>query len=226
MIILSVRGWILIDVLERLHNSRLVTWELKTFLWQQNFLTAKWWFIAIIIAISYAIWWKFTDKKRIIELLLFGSFIAVCRVIFDDWGINSGRWTYVIDIVPLGVSLFLNDLTIVPLSYMLAYQYSPSWSRFLVTTVILQSAISFAFLPLLSRLGILIIHNWHVGYTFIFMMVVSITMRTIILLGLNLQRNSRLQYSESISYELIPQPAMKPVQEDVKNEVVKNNNKN
>lgn len=162
------------DILDRLHQLRLATWELKTFLWQQNFLSAKWWFVAIVIAVSYAVWWKFSDKRRIIELLLFGSFIAVCRVIFDDWGISSGRWTYVVDLVPLGISLFLNDLTIVPLSYMLAYQHSPTWSRYLVTIFILQSAISFGFLPLLSRMGILVINNWHVGYTFIFMMVLPL----------------------------------------------------
>jgi len=205
------------DILERLRQSRLVSWELKTFIWQQNFLTAKWWFIAIVIALSYAIWWKFTDKKRIIELLLFGSFIAVSRVIFDDWGITSGRWTYIVDLVPLGISLFFNDLTIVPLSYMLAYQYSPTWSKYLVTIIILQSAISFVFLPLLSRMGILVIHNWHVGYTFIFMIVVSIIMRAIMLVGLNLQSSSRLEHSSSPSLKPIPQPAMKLFDKDNKN---------
>lgn len=182
---------VITDILERLHQSRLETWEIKNLLWQQNFLTVKWWFIAIIIAISYAIWWKFTDKRRIIELLLFGSFIAVSRVIFDDWGVSSGRWTYVIDLVPLGISLFLNDLTIIPLGYMLAYQYSPKWPTYLVTIIILQSAISFGFLPLLSRMGILVLHNWSVSYTFAFMIVTAIIMRAIMLFGLNLQKTSR-----------------------------------
>lgn len=205
------------DILEQLHQLRLAAWEIKKLLWQQNFLTAKWWFIAIAIAVSYAVWWKFTDKRRIIELLLFGSFIAVCRVIYDDWGISSSRWTYIVDLFPLGISLFLNDLTIVPLSYMLAYQYSPTWSKFLITIVILQGAISFALLPLLSSIGILVIHNWHVGYTFIFMMVVAITMRAIMLFGLEVQKNSRPQHSDIKAFESIPQPAMKPLDKGKKN---------
>lgn len=201
------------DIIEELHRLRIETWEVKTVLWQQSFLTPKWWFIAIVIAVSYAIWWKFADKRRIIELLLFGSFIAVARVIFDDWGITSGRWTYVIDLVPLGISLFLNDLTIVPLSYMLAYQYSPTWSKFLIRIVILQSAISFAFLPLLSTMGILVIHNWHVGYTFIIMVITATIMRAIMLFGLNLQKRTR-QSSERSSVGMIPQPAFKPNDKD------------
>lgn len=199
------------DILEKLHQSRLITYDLKTTLWQQYLFTLNWWFIAIVIALSYAIWWKFTDKRRIIELLLFGSFIAVCRVIFDDWGISSGRWTYVIDLVPLGLSLFLNDLTIIPLSYMLAYQYSQTWSSYLVTIVVLQSAISFAFLPILSRMGILIIHNWSLTYTFAFMIVTAVAMRGILMIGLNLQKSRRLDHTDNPSREAMPQPAMKPL---------------
>ncbi|MPM60647.1 hypothetical protein SDC9_107499 [bioreactor metagenome] len=205
------------DTIATLHQLRIEAWEVKALLWHQNFLTPKWWFIALIIAATYAIWWKFTDKRRVIELLLFGSFIAVSRVIFDDWGITSGRWTYVIDLVPLGISLFLNDLTIVPLSYMLAYQYSPTWSRFLVIIVILQGAISFALLPLLSMMGILVIHNWHVAYTFGFMIATAVTMRAIMLFGLNLQRSSRLETIENTTLEIIPQPAMKPLDREQNN---------
>jgi hypothetical protein len=41
----------------------------------------------------------------------------------------------VIDLFPLGYSLFLNDLTVVPLFMMLVYQYAPTWKSFLVLLV-------------------------------------------------------------------------------------------
>lgn len=199
------------DTLDKLRLLRLESWELKKLIWQQSFLTPSWWFIGITIIIAYAVWWKFTDKKRIIELLLFGSFIAVTRVIFDDWGITSGRWTYTIDLVPLGISLFLNDLTIVPLGHMLAYQYSPTWSRYLILVTLTQGIISFAFLPLLAAIGILNIYNWKYSDTFLFMLITTIIMRAIILFGLRLQQNSRLEDSGDIPAGLIHQPAMKPL---------------
>lgn len=204
------------NMLEALHASRAETWSIKTALWQQAFLGPNWWFVTITITVSYAIWWKFVDKKRVIEILLFGSFIAVSRVIFDDWGTSSVRWTYIIDLLPVGISLFLNDLTIVPLAYMLAYQYSPTWKRYFVTIFILQGISSFAFLPLLIRLGILNIINWHIGYTFVFMIITATIMRAIMLFGLSVQKSTRLEYTGNTT-ELIPQPAMKPLDKEDEN---------
>lgn len=201
------------DNLDHLRLLRIESWQIKELLWQQGFLTFNWWFIAITIAIAYIVWWKLADKKRIIELLLFGSFIAVTRVIFDVWGITSGRWTYVIDLVPLGISLFLNDLTIIPLILMLVYQFYPAWSKFLLSLLAVQSAFSFALLPLLSYLGILVIYNWHYAYTFIFMIITATIMKAIMALGHNVQRNAAHEYSGT-SAGMIPQPALKPENKD------------
>jgi hypothetical protein len=77
------------DIVEILRQLRMETWQIKIQLWQQSFLTPRWWFIAATIAVAYALWWKLTDKRRIVELLLYGSFIAVARVIYDNWGISS-----------------------------------------------------------------------------------------------------------------------------------------
>ena len=204
------------DITEKLQQLRIETWEIRSLLWQESFLTSRWWFIAVTIAVSYAVWWKLSDKRRIMEFLLFGSFIAVARVIFDDWGISSGRWTYFTDLIPTGYSLFLNDLTIVPLAFMLVYQYSYSytWTKYLALSAIVQGAVAFAFLPLLIKLGILKLYNWHVAYSFLFMMITATVMRAIMLFGLTLQWNARLKYSGQISSELVPQPAMKPLEKD------------
>lgn len=65
------------DTIATLHQLRIEAWEVKALLWDRNFLTPTWWFIATII----------TAAIRFLN--------AVSRVIFDDWGITSGRWTYV-----------------------------------------------------------------------------------------------------------------------------------
>lgn len=197
------------DILYLLRESRLQTWELKHQLWQQGFLTFNWWFIAITIAVSYAIWWKYTDKRRIIELLLYGSFVAVTRVLFDAWGITSGRWTYTLDLVPGGISLFLNDLTIVPLFLMLAYQYSPNWKTFFVWLIVVEGLVAFALLPLLSYLGILKLHAWRYYGSFIYVVTAASIMRAIMLFGLNLQEKSRAKAPKPSSTTLVAEPALK-----------------
>jgi hypothetical protein len=199
------------DMIENLRRLRIETWNIKALLWQQNFLAFEWWFIVVAIMAAYFIWWKLTDKRRIIELLLYGSFIAVVRVIFDDWGISSGRWTYVIDLVPIGQSLFLNDLTIIPLSMMLIYQYSANWRTFVVWLAIVQGATSFLLWPLLITLGILKLHDWQLYYSYIFVVATAIIMRAILIVGLNLQRKSRMSGDKTGTYLLVPEPALKPL---------------
>ncbi len=200
------------DVIETLRQLRLETWAIKTQLWQQSFLTLKWWFIVAAIVAAYAIWWKLADKRRIIELLLYGSFIAVTRVIFDDWGISSGRWTYIIDLVPIGQSLFLNDLTIVPLSLMLVYQYSSDWRTFVILAVIVQGVTSFLLWPLLIAIGILKLHAWQLYQSYIFIVLAAIIMRAVLIVGLNVQRKSRTVGGETGANLLVPEPAMKPLE--------------
>lgn len=39
-------------------------------------------------------------------------------------------------------------------------------------------------------------------------------MRAIMLFGLSLQKNSRLEYSEAASYDFIPEPAMKKINDN------------
>lgn len=195
-----------------LHQLRLQASDIKDQLWMQNFLTAHWWLVAITIVASYVIWWKFVDKRRVIEILLFGSYIAVSRVIFDDWGISSGRWTYIFDLLPVGYSLFLNDLTVVPLFLMLVYQYSPDWKTFIVWLLVVQGITSFVLLPLLSYLGILKLYNWTYYGSFIFMLVTAIVMRAIMIFGLSLQKESRVNHPEQSPSTLVLQPAMKPIE--------------
>lgn len=198
------------DTLALLRHLRIQIWDIKMQLWQASFLSFNWWFIAVTVEASYAIWWKLLDKRRVFELLVFGSFVAAARIIFDDWGISSGRWTYVIDLFPVGYSLFLNDLTVVPLAMMLVYQYSPDWKAFIFRLAAVEGAIAFGFLPLLSYLGILHLHAWSYFGSYIFMIITATVMRAIMLFGLAVERTSRAEHPEGLSVMLVPEPAMKP----------------
>lgn len=168
----------------------------------------------VVIGASYAIWWKLVDKRRIIELLLYGSFIAVCRVIFDNWGISSGRWIYTVDLFPLGYSLFLNDLTVMPLALMLVYQYSSNWKSFFIRLLIVQGLISVILWPILSSLNILKLYDWQLYYSYIAMILIASIMRLVIIIGLNVQRDSQLSDSQYGVKIPMAKPAMKRMNDD------------
>jgi hypothetical protein len=165
------------------------------------------------IAVAYAIWWKYVDKRRLTQILLFGSFIAVFRVIMDDAGASSGLWVYSVKPLPLGHSLFLNDLTIVPLGFMLVYQYCHSWKKFLFWTVIAEMGYSFVFLPLLAKLEILRLYNWQFYYTFFIMLVAATIMRAILLTILEIEQTHAFRSSNNHLASAL-QPAMKPLDKE------------
>ncbi len=202
------------EPIEKLHQLRIESWQIKGMLWEQSFFTFPWLLIAVVIATSYFIWWKLADKRRIVELLLYGSFIAVCRVIFDNWGISSGRWTYTTDLFPMGYSLFLNDLTVIPLSLMLVYQYAFNWRSFFLMLIVVQGLTSFLLWPLLSSFDVLKVHDWKLYYSYLFMIFIASIMRLIMIAGLKLQRESRLNDSQYGEKLFIPEPAMKRLDDE------------
>lgn len=71
--------------------------------------------LVAFILFYYAMWWKLTDKRRISDLLLFGSLLAVIRFIVDILGVTAGLWIYKVHILPTSQSVFLHALTITPL---------------------------------------------------------------------------------------------------------------
>jgi hypothetical protein len=201
------------DIIDLIHQTRFELWGYQLTEWRTSLFTMRWWFVMTSIAVAYAIWWKYVDKRRLTQILLFGSFIAVFRVIMDDAGASSGLWVYSVKPLPLGHSLFLNDLTIVPLGFMLVYQYCHSWKKFLFWTVIAEMGYSFVFLPLLAKLEILRLYNWQFYYTFFIMLVAATIMRAILLTILEIEQTHAFRSSNNHLASAL-QPAMKPLDKE------------
>ncbi len=204
------------DIIDMIHNSTFELWSYQLTEWHRNLFTVRWWLIIVSIAIAYGIWWKYVDKRHLTQILLFGSFIAVFRLIMDDAGSSAALWGYSVKPLPFGQALFLNDLTIVPLGFMLVYQYFRSWKSFFFGTLIIEAAYSFLLLPILVKFDILRLYNWQYYYTFLIMIIVAMVMRAILLTVLRIEHKHELGYSSS-SLTSTMQPAMKPLDEENKN---------
>ncbi|MDR3565575.1 MAG: hypothetical protein P4N59_29625 [Negativicutes bacterium] len=202
------------DAPQMIHQLRLQLWDLLYAQWQEHLFSAQWWFIVAIMAISYALWWKFVEKPRLLEILLFGCFIAVARTVMEDVGVSAGFWSFNVRLVPMGISLFLNDLTVVPLTLMIVYQYTASWKQFLIWIVIAEGLITFAFHPFLSIIGIYREWNWHLYYTFMIMMFIAVLSRAVLLGILNTVHKYQEERVSAPRSRLTPQPAMKPLERD------------
>jgi len=202
------------DTSTMIHQLRLQLWDLLYSQWKEHLFSAQWWFIVAIMVISYALWWKFVEKPRLLEILLYGCFISVARIIYEDLGVSMGLWNFPVRLVPLGISLFLNDLTVVPLIFMIVYQYSASWGHFIIWSTIAEGFIAFVFHPLLSMLSIYKAWNWSNVYSFFIMMVIAVLMRGIMLGILQIVHKYQEQRVSIPNTTSTPQPAMKPLEDD------------
>lgn len=111
----------------------------------QQFLSPTWFFLVIILLISYALFFYLVDNERIIEILLFGSLVAVSFANYDLIGQQLGYWEYYKSIVPFYPNLFLGDITVIPIYAMFVYQYTSSWKSYFLWITIWAGLFSFVF---------------------------------------------------------------------------------
>lgn len=115
-----------------IHQLRIEEFNYGFVQWRDLLFSFKWWVLIILVAASYFVWWKLTDKSRLIDLLLFGSFVAVMRIIFDDIVVGMGLYAYPVRLL-------------LALGYMLVYQFAPSWRSFFFMECSLVGSMDFCF---------------------------------------------------------------------------------
>jgi hypothetical protein len=146
-----------VDTNFAIYQLHLQMWNLQQAEWASGLMTAKFWGVIAFIVIYYLMWWRLTDKSRISDLLLYGAFVAIMREIVNLVGVNSGSFLYAVNVIPGGAGTFIHDLTLSPLTHMLAQQFSPSWKRFLILAAIAAAFIHFLILPIMGYFGVFIL---------------------------------------------------------------------
>ena len=198
---------------DMIHQLRLELWNLSYTQWKtQTLFSNQWWILVALIAICYAIWWAIVDKRRLTQILLFGSLIAAGRIVMDIIGNNVALWSYDIRETPFSPSPFLHDLTLTPIALMVAYQYTHSWKNFLVWTAVATGIISFALFPLLTTFGFLTFYKWNYVYSFVLIMAIASLSRWVLLGVLNIEHSYEDTKDESRALNY--QPAMKPLNKE------------
>jgi len=177
---------------DMIHQLRLELWKLTYTQWKtQTLFSIQWWSLIALIAISYAIWWAIVDKRQLSQILLFGSFVAIERIVMDIIGTNAVLWSYDIRPTPFFPGPFQFDFTILALALMVVYQYCHSWKKFLVWTGVVTGIMSFVFIPILIMLGFVKSYNWNLFYSFVLIFGIASFSRWVVLGVLNIEKGTR-----------------------------------
>lgn len=133
----------------------------------------------IVLIICYVSLAKFIDKKRLKDLLLFGSLIAVAGALVDIIGITMGLWEYTIHFIPISPSVFPFDFTIIPVLYVFVLQYSTSWKSYIIYSLLAAGFNCFIINPIYIYLGILKYHRFNVFYMFLSIFIITTLLKLI-----------------------------------------------
>ncbi len=194
---------------ELIHSARYELWQLTLTNWLNNeVLTPRWWGLVISLAVMYFVWWRLLDKSRVIEIMLYGSLVSVMAGFTDIVGITTASWQYNVRLFPIGVPVFPLDYSVVPLSLMVAYQFTSNWRSYVLASI-LASSFYGVFTSILEATRILSSFHWGPLWAFTEGMTYSFIARFVILWLKSLSLSHQSQVKKQFS--IIPQPAIKPI---------------
>lgn len=140
--------------------------NLKVWL-ETNLFSPVWWLMLILLIGIWFLWWKLVDKTRLMEIFTYGLMVSVLSIIFDAIASQSVIWGYPNRLIPLSPPLLLEDLCLLPVIFMLIYQYFTRWKSFSIALLITAFLIAFVVEPIAVWLDIFQLNKWEYQYSFL-----------------------------------------------------------
>ncbi|RBW68088.1 CBO0543 family protein [Bacillus taeanensis] len=139
----------------------------------------NWWVLLVLNILFIYVAYKVLDRTRLFELLTVGGLVIAFSTMLDVILIQYVLTAYPTSLTPLSPSFFTSSTYIIlPVSYMLLYQFFSTWKSFIVAMVIAGIFLAFvtenvfrllniyqyiqwnSFLSLTIYMGIAIILKW------------------------------------------------------------------
>ncbi|HEX3031085.1 MAG TPA: CBO0543 family protein [Bacillota bacterium] len=162
-------------------QSRLALKEINQKVWSEtNLFSPIWWLMVVVFIVMWGLWWKLVDKARLLEIMTYGLMVAIFMMFIDSIATQSLIWGFPNRLTPFSPPLIFLDLCVLPVTYMLVYQYCNNWRSFTVAMIITAAILSFVVEPLAIRLDIFEMYHWSVWLSFPLYLVIGFTFRGIV----------------------------------------------
>jgi hypothetical protein len=160
--------------------AKLVQANTDRFFNHGGFLSPQWWLLLAFLIVPWLIWVKVVDKKRTLEIIVVGLFVAIVTKCFDVVGYNFGCWDYPIQLIPLVPEAFAFDLSMIPVAYMMLYQYFKSWKSYYIGLVCFSVVYAFIGEPFCNWIKVVVYMKWNYMYSAVYYIVIGILIRAIV----------------------------------------------
>lgn len=167
------------QLLQRIYKLQTALFSVRLDHWiNHELFRFQWWFMLISVLASWFLWWKFVDKKRIVELFAYGMSLSCLIVCLDSTGTELGLWAYPYKLIPFFNRLFFTvDMGMLPVIYMLMYQHFRKWRPFIVAHVFLAIILAFIMEPIAVWLNIYVMVKWSYLSSFPIYIIIPVIVR-------------------------------------------------
>lgn len=124
----------------------------------------QWWFLLTLTVVIWIIWIVLVDKKRLHNILLIGLLTSLIAFFLDDIGYSMALWNYSYSLVPYTSIQIPIDLAIIPVFYMLLYQYFRKWKSYLIALTLITLFAVFVVEAFFIEIGIYVPLRWELWY--------------------------------------------------------------
>lgn len=167
--------------LEQVLDAQNKYMELEHLHWRKyELFTFQFWLLVAMLILPWLIWWKLVDRKRLLEILIYGLLISTIATVLDEVGCQLNLWEYRIDLEPLFPRLIAMNFAMLPVWYMLVYQYFTKWKPFIIANIISATIFTFIGEPLFVRLGIYEVIKWKHIYSFPIYIILAIIFKALV----------------------------------------------
>ncbi|WLD92764.1 CBO0543 family protein [Alkalihalobacillus sp. AL-G] len=136
-------------------------------LWREHGLfSPNWWLLLTLLIVPWIVWWFLVDRRRLFKIFAVGMTISAMASFLDTLGIVLGGWIYQVELIPMIPQLLPMDFSVLPIGYMLVYQYFPTWRRFLLASLITSLFGAFIVEPFFVKIDIYQLLKWKHIYSF------------------------------------------------------------
>jgi hypothetical protein len=126
-----------------------------------NATTWQFWLNLALLVFPLIVLYFFIDKRNALQIGFFGFNVHVWFTYVDQFGVLHGLWQYPYKVIPFMPVSFVLDVSLVPVTYMLVYQWITKHqkNRYLYLTL-LSAAFAFIFKPIMSSLDLFRLYEW------------------------------------------------------------------
>lgn len=162
----------IMELNQQLLALRIADWHDKVISWQ-------WFLLLVLLLLPWYLWWKIVDRREVIEIFAYGLVVSIISALFNGNFLNLGLFSYPYPLIPINGRAYAFSLSVLPVIYMLVYQYFKSWKSFAMASVALSALIAFMAQPLLAWMDMYKLIKWNYFYSFLVLLVISLGARLI-----------------------------------------------